>query len=749
MKNILKINAVIVILFSSLLIFFDFKNNDSSYWMNWGKTPNSQTIYLRNTGYSGSDLYNMLTNLADENEVNLIKTDYLVFDDEETIVKSIYQRDEKDDLFHQDRILEGVKLTQNDNHTNEYISTKENDKKSCKGIMFDFLNDDNVEIWTLTKFMNERGSLDGDYIIRCTNPRAIETFIRELSNRSGIDEKDLLQQKTFVSIEESPIQVMAKIGIVISVIVFGILSLYYAIDNSKKIGVMKLNAYGNFEIWKELIAPIMEFIIITIVIKDVMMALLLDNITLSFISSITKMDILIMISLLVTSLLIYVIIRRNKISNLVKNKKSIKHILSLTYVVKSLLLLLLIVLTIAIGSGMKYAGDEFDKMKYWDEVSDLAVLVNLETGDDAASIRQGDITLDKDFAQYYDELSSKGAIYTQVVEFSPHVQFKQMFDENTGDLEYVDYFDPTIVPQNYTTLTYKINSNYLHEYPIEDENGNKIKVNNTKERVILIPESKKDEQKQIEEIYKAAYIDEIKAAKRKQGIDTNKKENVEIRSIIYKENKNGYFAFNSRMEESDFKVYEPVFEVLTKDNMTLLEKANCYIQGIDSPLKINLQGTTSKAFNSKIEPLLNKYNLEDNHLKYMTIGEVFATQINSLKNMCRQYAIALCIVLVIMVIITVHLTKLMIDAKKQRYCIQKLYGYTFIDRYKGIILLNIIINMLIAIIALALGPQLIEMETTLLSIEIIISLLIVDLLITIILIRYFENKGIIQIVKGE
>lgn len=749
MKKILKINAIIVILFSSLLIFFDFKNNDSTYWMNWGHTTNSQTIYLRNTGYSGSDLYSMLTNLAEEKEVNLIKTDYLVFDDVETIVKSIYQCDEKDDLFHDDHISKGEKLNFHDNKTNKFMSTRENDDTSCEGILFDFLNDDHMEIWTLTKFMNERGSLDGDYIIRCTNPKAIEAFISELSNRSGIDEKDLLQQKTFISVEESPIQTIVKVGIVTSILVFALLSLYYAIDNSKKIGVMKLNGFSNFEIWKELIASIMEFMIAIIVIKDIMIALLLDHITLNFMASIAKMDILIIGLLLLTSLIIYGIIRNNKISNLIKNKKSVKHILSLTYMVKSLLLLILAVLTIGIGSGLKSAGDEFDKMKSWDEVSDLAVLVNLETGDDASSIRQGDITLDKDFAQYYDELSSKGAIYTQVFEFSPHVQFKQNFDENTGELGYVDYFDPSIVPQNYTTITYKINPNYLQEYPIEDETGKKIHVNNTKERVILIPESKKDEKKQIEEIYKAAYIDEIKAAERKQGIDSTENENVKIRSIIYKENKNGYFTFNSQMEASNFKVYAPIFEVLTNDNMTLLEKANIYIQGIDSPLKINLHGTTSKAYNSDIEPILSKYHLDDNRLKYMTIGEVFATQINSLKNICRQYTIALVIVFVIMLIVTMHLTKLMIEVKKQKYCIQKLYGYTFIDRYKGIIVLNVIINVLIAILALVLGPQLIEMETTLLSIEIIISLLIIDLLITVILIKYFENKGVAQIVKGE
>ena len=46
MKKILQLNAFIMLLFSSILLFFNFKNNDSLQWMDWGHSNVSQDIYL-------------------------------------------------------------------------------------------------------------------------------------------------------------------------------------------------------------------------------------------------------------------------------------------------------------------------------------------------------------------------------------------------------------------------------------------------------------------------------------------------------------------------------------------------------------------------------------------------------------------------------------------------------------------------------------------------------------------------------
>lgn len=749
MKKILKINALIMLLFSTILMFFNFKNSDSLYWMNWGQTSNSQNIYLRNTGFSGSDLYTLLTVLAEEMEVNLIKTDYLMIDNQQTTVKSIYIEDEQDSLFQDISIIDGEELTKLDNQTDYYVSSKNTEDSECIGRIFDFLEDDYVQIWTLTRFANERGSLDGDYVVRSHDTNNISNFIDELSQRSGISVEKLTTQTTFTNVIESSVESISKVGLVMGLITFAILSIYYAVNSSKKIGVMKINGYKNITIWEDLTVSIFATVSIFTILLDALLVFLLKNNTRQFMFSLFKIQCLIIIILFVTSFLIYFIIKRNTISNLIKNKKNIKHVVWMSYFLKCLVVGVFGVLSLFIGYNLSITKKEYDKMAIWNDVSELGVLVNLETGEDAASISQGDTTLEEDFAKYYDYLDNKGAIYTNVYTFSPHVQFKTNYIEETGVYDYVEYFDPSIVEQNFTTTTYKININYLKEYPLYDVNGEKIEIQDTDERVILIPESQAENQEVLEEVYKAEYIDEILSDQRRKGIETNEIPDVTVTSIIYKEDAEGYFSFSEEFSDDGYKVYAPIFEVLTQQNMTLGEKSMIYVQGIQSPLKLQLNMTSSE-YNASIQSELAEFNLDDNNLKYMTIGEVFATQINTLKNIYMQYVIGLIITYIVIIFMTLHLTKLAIESKKKIYCIKKLYGYKFLDRFKKLLCIGSIMNILSLGIAYIIGPQIVEdIEITSLSVMIILVYILVDVFVYALCIKFFENKSISQLVKGE
>lgn len=749
MKKILKLNAVIVILLATILMFFNYKNNDAIYWTSWGKIENSQSIYLRNTGYVGSDLYEIMSQIAKEVKVNLIKTDYVVENNEEKIIKSIYLGDEKNNLFAHHSLHSGQWLTKDDNDSNQYLSTKETQDPLCKGHLFDFLDDNQVEIWTLTRFMQERGSLDGDYIVSSHDSKAITTFINELSNQTGIKVEDLTQQKTFVSIEKSPVETMTMVGIIISLFIFVLLVMFYAIQNSKQIGIMKLHGYSNLFIWESLISSIFFTMVLFAIILDIFLVFFIKNNAMNFMFAIFKIELFTIFLMLLASMLIYAIIKRNKISNLIKNKKTVKHILSVTYAVKSVILFVLVIFSIIIGSGLQQANEELSKMKHWEAVGDFGVLVNLKTGDDAQSIRQGGIKLSQDFANYYSYLEKEGAIYTNVMTFSPHTQFQTKYDEATGSYGYVDYFQHELVTKNYTVMTFQINDNYLKRYPLYDTNGNKIEVSNRKERLILIPESKQHEQKQLEEIYKASYIDSIKSSERRQGIINDTIPEVQIRSVIYKEDPKGYFTFSTAFEASNYVVHTPIFEVLNDENMTFLEKSNISTVGLSSLLKLDLKGVSSKQFNQDIISTLKTYHLDDNELKYMTINEVFSTQINVLKSVSKQYMLALIIIFLVMIMITFHLARLFIEAKKQKYCVEKLYGYSFIERYKKILSFEVLSTIIIIVVASLFTLQAMEAKMTVLSLGIIGLLFILNILIISILIRFFEQKSISQMVKGQ
>ena len=746
MKKILKINAMIILLFSSLLTYFTFKNNDTSYWNEWGNTNMSREFYIRNTGYSGEDMYVLLTTLAEEENVNLVKTDYLEEKDSTKIVKSIYLTDETDDLFQENTISNHIFVK--DKESNAYLSTKDTEDEEQKGEVFDPFDDDHVEFWSLKRFQKERGNLDGVYMVRSTNSDAINAFIDEFSKRSGIDMEELTTQKTFSGTIKSPIETISMIVIIIGLLLFALLSVYYAVNNIKKIGVMKLNGYSNTDVWKAMILDVMTTIVLAVMLLDMIMLAMLKNLTKDFMIYLIITQAIFICALLMLSLIVYFIIKRNTISNLIKNKKPIKLITSITYLIKSVMLFVMISLIAFMSSGFQDIQAEYERLKQWNDVGDLAVLVNVNIGNDQASFSQGKMDLENDFIQYYHNLNQQGAIYVSVNEFVPHVLFKTEWNERNQTFDYVDYFDPDAVPQDYSNINFLVNPNYVKEYPIKDMNGKVIEVSEEDERTILIPNTMANQKESLISIYQAKYQDGLLSDSRKMNT-VHVQQNVIVKAIIYQSDPNGYFTFNEDFKETNYLAYDPIFEVAPEHKMTQSEKGNIQVQGLKSPLKLNLKGMTSKEYNQTISDETASYHLNDNELRYMTIKEVFGNEIESLKLSCQQYLIGMIICIIAMILITIQMAQMVLEIDKKKYCIQKLNGYRFIDRYQTIVIANSVLELGIGLLALVIAPSLMQISVGAIVYLVLIPVLLLDFILVSCLLRYYENKNLSQMVKGE
>lgn len=749
MKRILKINAIVAILFCSVLVFFTYKNNDTDYWNDWGQSAKSQTIYLRNTGYQGDDLYAMLTSIANEKKVNLIKTDYLVINKKTVTVKSVYLHDQTDSLFKDTTLIKGRYLTNSDMDKNVYISTRPDQNKQAVGQMFDLFNDDDVQVWTLSRFKSERGNLDGDYIVRASDVSHIGSFIKELSNRSGISVNDLTSQKTFQASSASAIELSTLLGLIICFLLFALLSVFYAVNNTKRIGVLKLNGYSNFHIWKSMIENIVFIMISAALILDILFLFLVTGMTRDFLLHLVILQLLLLGVFLVLSLLIYLIIKKNTIGNLIKNKKPIKLITSITYIIKNGLLLIMIALVVAVSGVFVDIKKEYKQLSQWKEVGSLALLVNVDVGNDIESFSQGKTTLSTDFAQYYDQLNKEGAIYINVEKFTPHEQFKTKINEKTGEIGYVDYFNPKLVPENYVNNTFYINPNYIKNYPIFDSSGHKIHISENDERTILIPDTMASSKDALLSLYKSDYIQSILSDaghfhKKISGIPT-----VKMKAILYKADKKGYFTFNDDYASTDYKVYNPIFVVMPQSSMTEGEKSDIQVSGLPSPLKINLHGEDSSQYNQQIGAKVKKFHLDDNNLKYMTINEIFGTQIESLKKAMIEYVMAVIISFMAMFLLTLQMSQMVLEIKKKKYCIQKLYGYKFIDRFKLILVINIIIELIVSICATFMMTSLINETFSWLSYVVFIPFLCIDIIMTISILHHYENRNLSKMIKGE
>ena len=748
MKTVMKINSILIILFVISLTFFNFKNSDSQYWDSWGKNDYSQDIYLKNTGYSGEDLFNMLSNLAQEFEVNIIKHDYLNYDNQTMIVKSIYMADDTDDLFSNDTLKKGTWLS-SDNKNNEYLSSSKSYTTKSIGNIFDFLGDDYFEIWTLNKLESERGTLDGDYTIRATNTNSIDQFIAEFSYRSDISINDLTTQNAFSSIGASPIEALCLFGLVASFVLYGLMCLFYGINNSKKIGIMKLIGIKNITIWSDLVISIIKSVAISALVINILIVLLIKNLTMDFLITLFIIQIGFILLIILFSSIVYFIIKSNRISDLIKNRKMQKPIICLSYTVKYTILFVVLIFASCISSSLLKVSDEYTKIEDWKSVGDLAVLVNVNIGDDGASIMQGDLKLSEDFAGYYEYLNSKGAIYALQSVYTPHAQLKSKYIEETDSYDYVDYFNPDLVSVGYSDIVMSVNTNYLKRFPILDEDQNQIVVNENQARTILIPKTRENEADVLIDLYKSAYIADLENIDIRYGVEDNEVPNVEINYVIYEPDPSGYFAFSTEYEDSNYLIKEPIFVVLTDDGITLTEKGNILVQGINAPLKINLEDVSSSEYNNNLLDETSKFNLDDNQLKYMAIEEIFATQIIALELLAKQLSIAIIMLFIIMSGVSYQLTQEIFKVSKQKICVKKLYGYSFFDRYNKLILANVVTVIILGGLAIIIAPNLVQMTINIYSIFIVSILAIIDLLMMLVIIKYFENKSVSQVVKGE
>ncbi|MFV0381768.1 MAG: hypothetical protein ACK5KR_06065 [Breznakia sp.] len=746
MKKILRLNVMVIVVLTTFLTYISYKTADSTAWRTWGSNQNAKTIHVRNTNLSNAQLYTILTGAAKENKVNIVKSN-IDFDEKDMlIIKSVFiGKDEA--LYNPSALLKGDAITIENTERNMCIATQ---NQKCEGQLFDFLNDDNIEIWTLKKLYASGKTLEGDYSIRAMDVNAIDAYIQQLSQNLNISEKELLAQKNFTIHVEVPLEKISMIVLLMSYLTFAVLCIFYAFNNSKKIGVMKLHGYHNAAIWKELIASIIIDLILMASVTFFILCLALSNLNRDFIFSLVKMMILSLFILLIASGSIYFIIKKNKIGDLIKSKTTNKPLLLINYSVKFIIEVLLLSLIVIFSFSVKDIEYNNRLIKTWDKNGDWAVLQQILMGDDYASFIEGDTKLDEDFAQLYDYLDNEKGIYTLFETIKPHPLFKTEYNAETKTYGYVSYFNPKLVPKNLEFDNFQVNCNYFAYFPLYDLDGEKIMIDNqTSDRLILIPESKMEDAAMFKHVYEAYTINKMESYERKKGEGNTQIAQVHVKTMIYQDNVEGYFTFTSDKNGKDVNVQAPVFDVLTTNNATLLEKSSIRQTGLHSLMKVNVKNRSSEAFNKEMALVLKRLNLADNEVKFIKIREIFALEIMDIREKSLQVMGSLMLVLIAEIFLNANLTKLLIDRNRKKYAIEKLNGLKLFDQYKKLIFGHIVFHSIVSGLVIFTVPKIVHMGLTSLTIMMVLAFVALDMVLTVLLLQILNRKNLIRIVKGD
>ena len=659
-------------------------------WENFGKSSSSINIYLNDIETDYDTAYNILTETADKYDANIYRSDNEKINENNVIVKSVY-------ITHFDNVYNKVPIDKGhipDN--NELLSgtvlktdtfTDNENTTSC-GVLYSYLNSQNLKIQSLKAYLDSSNNICGSYVINFEDISNSSGFIKEIAQKLNKNQDEITLQRTYYKRSNSTLYYIMYVIYLTALGLFFLLSTFFIVKQFKKIGIYKILGYDNMAVWNDIFLP---FLKVEIVISALMTALIriMTNVPRSTLIHLCYAFALTILLTFIVSLVFYGLIRRYTISSLIKKKSPANLIVKLNFVVRSILLIAVSTITLSAVNGFAEVKNEYRRYSKWEEYGKKYAVFNFSfLSEDQSDIINNTHLREQKQAELYDLIDDSGAAYVKLLEIYPKKSFVNLEGVNLSEIS-----------DNYRLLIMNINNNYLDTLTLKDIEGNVIKIDSSEESgIILIPESKATDEtlKNICSYYRPYTVN---SSERYAGEKIAETKNKDTKILYYQDNKS-FFTFSNTIKTNDnYTINSPVFNVITTNNATFLQKSDILGSNETSPLKIDISNTTPDAVYNELYPLIVKCGLDKNVDKLSSISSIFEDKIESIKKSIVIYFGVSIILFMISIWVSYQTVKMIINLNKKKFGVKILLGYTFFDNYRNTIvpfLLTWIIIMLIS-----------------------------------------------------
>ena len=648
------------------------------------------------------------------------------------LLKFVYLQDSKE-LFKDIRVKGSI--IGNYDASMRYLDTGDVDKGQQVGNILVLDPDIYFKIATFENLKESKYTLSGFYSVNIDKSK-VETFVSELKSELGVNvkiEQNFNNNRVVIPSILKIIPMIIVFLLSILIVVFDLISRY------KDIGVKKLNGYSEknlmFEYyrgigWLYLIGVVISYSILGVLYIKIRNILYLELVFKSLI--ITGILFLIICLILLISLNF---ISRIKMSSAIKNKKPVHIVKRFSLVFKFIFTFILIGLFIV---GLKLYvpvySFYFENFKKWEAAIDYA-----QVG-----------------LHYYNENEDFDEIVWSTI------QYKKMYlyvNEMGGlqilinDFSDSDNSDPKKrKEEDIIHNTIFVNDNYLKKHPIYDINGKVVSIDeNERVHYILVPEKYSYLEEQILKTYETYYFflfdmpkEVIEEGKRMQQVLIEKepelfgKEADSIKMIFIK-NGQGYFTYDMNVHpESKNMVYDRIVEINTRGAYKfgdISTNAGYFIK-VDNPEEPFL------SISDKVKELSLEAYYYDAYSAYSYV----AGEVNMYLGILSQIAVIFGIAGITIAILIAYSIMIYMGKKKMDLSVKLLNGYSFLGRYRR----KLVGTMLTYILFLPAFYFVRESQIEMRAVGILlISIMILDLLISIIFIRIYEKRNIKDILKGN
>ena len=684
------ITLFIMLLMTVVITVSTDKQYYEDVWENFGKSSSSINIYLNDIETDYDTAYNILTETADKYDANIYRSDNEKINENNVIVKSVY-------ITHFDNVYNKVPIDKGhipDN--NELLSgtvlktdtfTDNENITSC-GVLYSYLNSQNLKIQSLKAYLDSSNNICGSYVINFEDISNSSGFIKEIAQKLNKNQDEITLQRTYYKRSNSTLYYIMYVIYLTALGLFFLLSTFFIVKQFKKIGIYKILGYDNMAVWNDIFLP---FLKVEIVISALMTALIriMTNVPRSTLIHLCYAFALTILLTFIVSLVFYGLIRRYTISSLIKKKSPANLIVKLNFVVRSILLIAVSTITLSAVNGFAEVKNEYRRYSKWEEYGKKYAVFNFSfLSEDHSDIINNTHLREQKQAELYDLIDDSGAAYVKLLEIYPKKSFVNLEGVNLSEIS-----------DNYRLLIMNINNNYLDTLTLKDIEGNVIKIDSSEESgIILIPESKATDEtlKNICSYYRPYTVN---SSERYAGEKIAETKNKDTKILYYHDNKS-FFTFSNTIKTNDnYTINSPVFNVITTNNATFLQKSDILGSNETSPLKIDISNTTPDAVYNELYPLIVKCGLDKNVDKLSSISSIFEDKIESIKKSIVIYFGVSIILFMISIWVSYQTVKMIINLNKKKFGVKILLGYTFFDNYRNTIvpfLLTWIIIMLIS-----------------------------------------------------
>lgn len=712
MKKILLIVTTVFLVYTTYIFSLVYTENQLNQIL---QTHNEYNVVIKNN--TQDNIVSSLIEICDEENVNIQKNVYKLKEDG-TYIIDIYAYNSNPELFYKNLLLKkGSRLTNQDKNT--YISS--NPKDDCLDSFYLMDNENILRIYPFEAVDKE--SLQGVYFISGVKDEVQFETIKASMVKEGI----VLNETSATPDSNFNMSLISYIPLLLLVVVLSIV--YYFLLSYKEISILKLFGYSKKDIQKYKKSSINKqnlilfFVVYLIAIILHFVVFKQMDLRLYGFLFVFFMVLFVLLGLFLT-ISSYLITSIDLLDSL-KNKKPFKLLSIINLLSKSAFCLIILVTAVGTKVNIDNANIENYNMKEWREAINYSYTV-FQSSPTTENGNMYEIGLK--CQELYKLLEDKGSILVK-----PNGYY--MVDE-------VQKAEIDKISEKYISEYMEINQNYLDKYSVYDNEGKKISLDDIdpEDIWILVPEKYIDQMDQLKESYtqnyqQLRYYDQ-NLYNETQGIAPVE----EVPNVNFMLIKNGqkFFTYDPNIKENNNYVTDPILVITTANN----RGTDAYFSFLSGGNLITEISNPEEPF-MELEPVITEAGLEQYITSTPTVFSRVDQKQYELEQQIQRNILILIISFISYLIISIFVAANYIESNKQNNFVYKLFGYSFLDRHKKILIQNVLLITVLSIVP-AIQYKEIEFSFQLLGVGIVI-----DLFITFLALVVYERKSMAEVLKGS